>query len=136
MPADASIGEMAFFALLAVGAIVGLFRGLSGGLGSLGGLAAGIAAGWFLMDPISSFISARGWFQEPFVMRAASLVADGIAGLVVFGLVRRILEKFVRFLVPRTLDSFFGALAGAAAAFAIWRAGEWAIAFYRGGGAA
>ena len=72
-----------------------------------------------------------------FVVSAdASLVADGLIGLVVFGLVRRLVEKFVRFLVPRTLDSLLGAAAGAGAAFALWRAGEWAIAYYQGGGAA
>lgn len=134
MPADLSMGEIAFFAVIGVGVVIGLFRGLSGGLGTVGGLAAAIAAGWAVLDPIAAFISGRNWFQDALAIRAVSLVADGIIGLVVFGVVRRLIEKFVRFLVPRTLDSVLGGVAGAAAAFALWRAGEWLVAFYRGGG--
>ena len=136
MPADLSIGQIALLACVAVGAVIGLFRGLSGGLGTVCGLAASIAAGWFALDPISEFFTARGWFNEPLALRAAALATDGLMGLVVFGLVRRALEKFVRFLVPRTLDSLLGAAAGAGVAYAVWRAAEMAVEYYRGGGAA
>ncbi len=132
MPADLSISEIAFYGLLAVGAVVGLFRGLSGGLGTLGGLAAAIAVGWYLIDPVSSFIAGREWFEQPMATRAVALVVDGVIGLIVFGLVRRLIEKFVRFLVPRTLDAVLGAVAGSAAAFALWRVGEWMLEFYKG----
>ena len=133
MPADLSISEIAMFGTIAVGVVIGLFRGLSGGLGTLGGIAAGIAAGWFLLDPLTSFVTARGWFQQPLALRGAVLVADGVAGLVVFGLVRRMIEKFVKFLVPGTLNVILGGVAGGALAFAVWRAGEMAIAFFQGG---
>jgi len=136
MPADLSIGDMALVALVGVGVVIGLFRGLSGGLGTIGGLAVAIAAGWHSIDPLTSFISGRNWFENALALRGAVLVTEGLAGLVVFGVVRRIIEKFVRFLVPRTLDAVLGAVAGGATAFAVWRMGEWAVEFYRGSGAA
>ena len=131
MPADLSITEIAMFGTIAVGVVIGLFRGLSGGLGTFGGIAAGIAAGWFLLDPITSFITARGWFQQPLALRGATLVVDGLVGLVVFGFVRRLIEEVVKFLVPGTLNVILGGLVGGGIAFVLWRAGEMAIAFFR-----
>ena len=131
MPADLSITEIAMFGTIAVGVVIGLFRGLSGGLGTFGGIAAGIAAGWFLLDPITSFITARGWFQQPLALRGATLVVDGLAGLVVFGFVRRLIEKVVKFLVPGTLNVILGGLVGGGIAFVLWKAGELAVDYFR-----
>ena len=133
MPTDLSITEIAMFGAIGVGTVIGLFRGLSGGLGTLGGIAAGIAAGWFLLDPLTSFVTARGWFQQPLALRGAVLVADGLAGLVVFGLVRRMIEKVVKFLVTGTLNVILGGVAGGGIAFVLWRAGEMAIEFFQAG---
>ena len=99
--------------------------------GTLGGIAAGIAAGWFLLDPLASFVTARGWFQQPLALRGAVLVADGLVGLVVFGLVRRMIEKFVKFLVPGTLNVILGGVVGGGIAFVLWRAGEMAVELFR-----
>ena len=131
MPADLSITEIAMFGTIAVGVVIGLFRGLSGGLGTFGGIAAGIAAGWFLLDPITSFITARGWFQQPLALRGATLVVDGLVGLVVFGFVRRLIEKVVKFLVPGTLNVILGGLVGGGIAFVLWKAGELAVDYFR-----
>jgi len=131
-----SIEQASLIVCVAIGGVVGLFRGLSGGLGTLGGLAAATAAGWFLFDPISSLIISRGWLTGSLEQRIAAIVVDGIIGLLAFGIVRKLIEKFVRYLVSRPFDAFLGAIVGGALGFAIWHAGQWAVNTYLGNPAA
>ena len=63
---------------------IGLYRGLSGELASFAAFVAALAAG----------------------------VADFVLGLIVFGLVRWLVNKFVSFLVPQPTNALLGALSG------------------------
>ena len=63
---------------------IGLYRGLSGELASLAGFAA-----------------------------AAAGVIDFVLGLVVFGLVRKLVDRFVSFLVPQPTNALLGGVSGA-----------------------
>lgn len=134
MPENLSIEQISLIACVAIGGVIGLFRGLSGGLGTLGGIVASIAAGWSLFNPLSEFIASREWVAEGLAQTAATAAAVGIVGLLVFGLVRKLIEKFVRYLVPRTFDAFLGIIAGGCIGFAAWRAVRWVIDIYLQGG--
>lgn len=136
MPENMSIGEISLIAVVAVGAVVGLFRGFSGGLASLCGIAAALAAGMFLFDPVTALIAERGWFSGELERNAAAIVAVGVACLLSFGIVRRLVERFVRYLVPRTLDALLGGAVGGVIGFTAWRAARWAIDMYLQGGEA
>ena len=100
LPADYGIVGLTF-----VLAVTGLFRGFSGTLAFL--LATAIAAlaagfGW----PWSSMVSDVAW------IRAAGVL---VATLLVFGLVRLLVKKFVNGLLAQPADAVFGLLVGALA---------------------
>lgn len=108
LPADYVLGG-----LTVVMAVLGLFRGLSGTLAFFVACAcaSGVAVlGW----PLSAGYTAVTW------MRAAGVA---VATLVVFGLVRLIVKKFVNGLLSQPSDALFGFVVGAAfgaAALAGW----------------
>ena len=92
--------------------VVGLFKGLSGQLGSLVGMVVGVAAGYLLFDPISGFVSGGNWVSGDVAQKALAGILDLIAALVVFGVVMRIVAKFVSFLIPQPMDAIAGGLVG------------------------
>ena len=94
--------------------VVGLFRGFSGQLGSLAGLAAGLAVGYFLFAPLRGLIVSGNWITGEAAQNGVAAVVDFIVALVVFGLVRRIVAKFVSFLVPQPMNAIVGTLVGLA----------------------
>ncbi len=104
--------DWVLFAVTAFFMVAGLFRGFSGQLGSLAGLAAALAAGYFLFAPIRGAVTAGNWVTGEAAQQGTAAVADFVAALVVFGLVRRIVAKFVSFLVPQPMDAIAGALVG------------------------
>ena len=92
--------------------VAGLFRGFSGQFGSLIGLVAAFVAGYFLFAPLHGLVAGGGWVQGEAAQNIAAAIADFILSLVVFGLVRRIVAKFVSFLVPQPMDALAGAVVG------------------------
>ena len=92
--------------------VVGLFRGFSGQLGSLVGMAMALAAGYFLFVPLKGVVTGGNWVAGETAQNAVAGIADFVAMLVVFGIVRRIVARFVSFLVPQPMNAIAGALIG------------------------
>lgn len=90
--------------ITAVGAVIGLFRGVSGALGFVAATAAaGITAAF--VWPYSAAYNLMPW-----VRALVSLVVT----LVVFGIVRLVVKKLVNGLLSQPSDSIFGFIFGAA----------------------
>ena len=109
---DLTILDWVLFAVTAFFMVVGLFRGFSGQLGSLAGLAAGLAIGYFLFSHLHRLVASGNWVTGSAAQNAVAAIADFVAALVAFGLVRRIVAKFVSFLVPQPMNAIAGALVG------------------------
>lgn len=92
--------------------VAGLFRGFSGQLGSLAGMAAALVAGYFLFSPIKGFVEGGNWVSGETAQSAVAGISDFVIMLVVFGLVRRVVARFVSFLVPQPMNAIAGALIG------------------------
>ena len=99
LPAD-----YALCGITIVMAVLGLFRGLSGTLGFVLAVIAAAFAGYFGWGCSANFTEV-GW------QRAAGVL---VATLLVFGLVRLVVKKFVNVLVAQPSDAIFGFLIGAA----------------------
>ena len=100
------------FAVTAFFTVTGLFRGFSGQLGSLAGMAAALCAGYFLFSPVRGLVADGNWVSGEAAQKALAAVADFVAMLVVFGVVRRIVARFVSFLVPQPMNAIAGGLTG------------------------
>ena len=109
---DLTLLDWVLFAVAAFFMVVGLFRGFSGQLGSLAGLAAGLAAGYFLFASLRGLIVSGNWITGETAQNGTAAVVDFVVALVVFGLVRRIVARFVSFLVPQPMNAIAGALVG------------------------
>ena len=92
--------------------VVGLFKGFSGQLGSLVGIVLALAAGYFLFAPLKGIVAGGNWVSGDTAQNAVAGIADFVAVLVVFGIVRRIVARFVSFLVPQPMNAIAGALIG------------------------
>ncbi len=113
MPVDLTVVDWILLGGMAVLALIGLFRGISGELGSLVGLAAGVLAGVLLYAPSVNCATAFGFAQRGEAMlKGAALVIDIAFAILVGGLVRLLIRKFVSFLVGRVLDAVLGLLSG------------------------
>ena len=92
--------------------VVGLFKGFSGQLGSLVGIVLALVAGYFLFAPLKGIVAGGNWVSGDTAQNAVAGIADFVAVLVVFGIVRRIVARFVSFLVPQPMNAIAGALIG------------------------
>ena len=90
-----------------------MVRGLSGELASFAGFVAAAAAGYFLYGGAHEFVRSVGFNKGDMTELAAAGVADFVLGLVAFGFVRLLVNKFVSFLVPQPINALLGALSGA-----------------------
>lgn len=93
-------------------AVVGLFRGFSGQLGSLVGIAAALIVGYFAFAPLRGLVENWHWVDGEATQKSIAAFADFVLALIVFGLSRRIVARFVSFLVPQPMDAIAGALVG------------------------
>ena len=109
---DLTAIDWIIFAVAAFFTVAGLFRGFSGQLGSLSGIASALAAGYFLFSPVKGFVADGAWVSGEAAQTTAAAVADFVVMLVVFGLVRRLVAKFVSFLIPQPMNAIAGALVG------------------------
>lgn len=109
---ELTVLDWVLFALAAFFAVVGLFRGFSGQFGSLVGLVAALVAGYLLFAPIRGFVAAGNWITGETAQSGAAAVVDFVVALVVFGLVRRIVAKFISFLVPQPMNAIVGGVVG------------------------
>lgn len=106
LPLDYVLAAIAGFFL-----IVGLFKGLSGWLGTITGTAAASVAGMMGMELCRMAVAECSWIA-PSLATPAAMVLDFLGALIVFGIVRRIVAKFVNFLVPQPLNALLGMLGG------------------------
>ena len=109
---DLTVLDWIIFAVAAFFTVVGLFKGFSGQLGSLAGMAAALAVGYFLFAPFKGVVTGGNWVSGETAQNAVAGIADFTVMLVVFGVVRRIVAKFVSFLVPQPMNAIAGALIG------------------------
>ena len=109
---ELTVIDWVIFAVAAFLTVVGLFRGFSGQLGSLVGMVAALCAGYFLFSPIRGLVVDGIWVSGETAQNAVAGIADFVTMLVVFGLVRRIVAKFVSFLIPQPMNAIVGGLIG------------------------
>ena len=109
---DLTVIDWIIFAVTAFFTVAGLFRGFSGQFGSFAGMAAALCAGYFLFAPIREFVTGGNWFSGEAAQNAVAGATDFCAMLVVFGLVRRVVARFVSFLVPQPMNAIAGGLIG------------------------
>jgi uncharacterized membrane protein required for colicin V production len=109
---DLTVLDWIIFAVAAFFTVVGLFRGFSGQLGSLAGMASALLAGYFLFAPLKGIVTGGNWVSGETAQNAVAGIADFTAMLVVFGIVRRIVARFVSFLIPQPMNAIAGALIG------------------------
>ena len=109
---DLTAIDWIIFAVTAFFTVTGLFRGFSGQLGSLAGMAAALCAGSFLFSPIRGVVADGNWVSGETAQKAVAAISDFVAMLLVFGLVRRIVARFVSFLVPQPMNAIAGGLVG------------------------
>lgn len=104
--------DWVLFAVAAFFAVAGLFRGFSGQLGSLSGIAAALVVGYLSFSPLHEMVATGNWVTGQVSQRSMAAVADFVVALIVFGLTRRIVARFVSFLVPQPMDAMAGAIVG------------------------
>lgn len=95
--------DYAVLALTLGGAVIGLFIGFSGALAFLCGSVAAAAAGSFAFPLLADEV-ANPWARG---------LAVGVGMLLVFGVVRYLVRKFVHGLVAQPGDAIFGSLVSA-----------------------
>ena len=109
---ELTVIDWIIFAVTAFFTVVGLFRGFSGQLGSLVGMVVALAAGYFLFAPLKGIVVGGNWVSGETAQNAVAGMADFVIMLVAFGIVRRIVARFVSFLVPQPMNAIAGALIG------------------------
>ena len=109
---DLTVLDWIIFAVAAFFMVAGLFRGFSGQLGSLAGIASALLTGYFLFAPLKGVVTGGNWVSGETAQNALAGVADFTAMLIVFGIVRRIVARFVSFLIPQPMNAIAGALVG------------------------
>ncbi|MCQ2392228.1 MAG: CvpA family protein [Kiritimatiellae bacterium] len=92
--------------------IIGLFKGLSGCLGTLAGAVAAAVATTLAFGTLFTFAGTFTFLAGNGFQRPAAFVLNFILGLIVFGLTRRFVVKFVSFLVPQPLNAIIGGIGG------------------------
>lgn len=116
---ELTVPDYAILAMTVGGAVIGLFIGVSGALAFLAGAVAASVAGYFAWPLSADFIGAA-WLRG---------IAVGVVSLLVFGIVRWLVKKFVHGLVAQPgdalLGSFLAALTGAVVSLGVvWGLGH------------
>ena len=105
---DLTVLDWALFAVSAFFIVVGLFRGFSGQIGSFAGLAAALVAGYFLFAPLRAMVVAGNWVTGAAAQGAVAAVLDFVVAIIAFGVVQRLVAKFVAFMVPQPMNALAG----------------------------
>ena len=104
--------DWVLFSVASFFTVMGLFQGFSGQIGSLAGLTSALAAGYFLFAPLRNVVVSGNWVTGDVAQNGLAAALDFVAVLVVFGVVRRVVAKFVSFLVPQPINAIAGGLVG------------------------
>jgi uncharacterized membrane protein required for colicin V production len=109
---ELTVIDWIIFAVTAFFTVVGLFKGFSGQLGSLAGMISALIIGYFVFAPMRGMVAGGNWVSGETAQAAVAGIIDFAIMLVVFGIVRRIVAKFVSFLVPQPMNAIIGAIIG------------------------
>lgn len=112
MPADFTTLDWVILGMIAVLAVIGLVRGISGEISSLMGIATGLLVGFLLYGVATDLAAQLASAHDEGVRKAVAIGIDGLFALVAGGVVRLLVKKFVSFLIGKSLDCFFGLVAG------------------------
>ena len=113
-PAD--VLDILSAAVLTIGALVGLFRGLSGELARIAALVASGAVGWSTAGPWRRMCGA--WFGNSTVgISVATLVGVLAVSFLAGWLVRKLVDKGLRVLIPQPANAILGLVAGLSSLF-------------------
>ena len=113
-PAD--VLDILVAAALAIGGLVGLFRGFSGELARIAALVASALAGWSAAGPWRRMCGQ--WLDgSPVGTGVMTLVGVLAVSIVAGSLVRRIVDKGLRVLIPQPANGVLGLAAGLASLF-------------------
>lgn len=94
-------------------AVLGLFLGFAGQVGTVAGFAAAAAAGYFLFGAAQQCAYAMGFSAATAMVPA--VVVDAVFALLVFGLARLLVKRFVQGCLGAFANSLLGAAVGLAA---------------------
>lgn len=121
--------DYALLAVMTFFVVTGLFRGISGELGGVAGFAAAIAAGFALYDVARSLAASAGFGGTGGLATAATATIDLVFILIAYGIVRKIVSKFVSVMVPQPTNAVLGALGGClkSAALVALLSGVWML---------
>jgi len=114
---DLTIPDYAILAVTLGAAVIGMFVGFSGALAFLSGLVFSVLAGYFAW-PLSADYIGSVWVRA---------LAIGVGALLVFGLVRWLVKKFVHGLIAQPGDALLGMLFAALAGFAVTLGIVWGL---------
>lgn len=106
-----SIIDIAAMALVAVGLVRGMTRGLSGELARLAGALAAVAAGWFSYRPFGEFL-ARVTRLSGAGSYALAFILTLVGAFVVMRILRFVLRHIMEFSFKGKIERVGGALAG------------------------
>ena len=109
---DLTALDWVLFGVAAFFTVIGLFRGFSGQVGTIAGIAAALVVGYFIYAPLRGLIASGNWVTGETAQASFAAVLDFTISLVVFGLTRRLVGKFVSFLVPQPMNAIAGAAVG------------------------
>lgn len=112
MPADFTTLDWVILGGMALLAVIGLVRGISGEIASLLGIATGLLVGFMLYGVAASIAAQAAAAHDEGVRKAVAIGIDALLALVAGGVVRIFVKKFVSFLIGRVLDCFLGMAAG------------------------
>lgn len=110
--ADIAIGIMALIFLS-----IGLYRGISGELASAAGFAGAFAVAFFLYGYASSLAEKTGCSPALFPVVAGAI--DLGFGIIAYGLIRVLVNKFVSMCVPQPTNALLGMVLGGVKALGI-----------------
>lgn len=114
---DLSVPDYAVLAVATGAAVVGLFVGFSGALAFLAGLFASVLFGFWAW-PVSEGLIVSPWARG---------LAVGVASLLVFGLVRWLVRRFVHGLVAQPGDALLGMILSALTGLAVTLGIVWCL---------
>lgn len=109
---ELTVLDWVLFGVTAFFVVVGLFHGFSGQLGSFFGIAVALVAGYFFFSPLRAMVAAGNWVTGGAAQNGVAAGLDFLLVLIVFGIVRRLVAKFVSFLVPQPMNALAGGLVG------------------------
>ena len=114
---DLAVPDYAVLAVATGAAVVGLFVGFSGALAFLSGLFSSVLFGFWAWPASAGFISSP-WTRG---------LAVGVASLLVFGLVRWLVKRFVHGLVAQPGDALLGMILSALTGLAVTLGVVWCL---------